>query len=197
MQDFRTEAAFRWKHRQRARITHRQGAVLFVTHCPVVQLSEQEALCQSFPDILVQFPEHFNHRLVFRTCCASAESKRKSHLPYLLTVDAWKGLRHISWPALPYPCRCFPVRRIREELLEVIMSNVCASLQDFDSVRLAVCAELFQNGCPSRRWSPFQTRWCPVSCASLDGLCAETSSFQPPDPFPDDDPDTFSEASPV
>ena len=55
--------------------------------------------------------------------------------------SAWKGLQCIPWPALPYQ-----LQRILEELLEVIMS---ASLHVSEAVRMAVCAELFQNGVES------------------------------------------------
>ena len=117
----------------------------------VVQQSELEALCQCFPDILVHSSANFNHKVVFRTPCALTESK--SHLAYLLAVNAWKGLQDLPWLALRYP--------FREGVHEMFMNDVCASLQDFDSVRLAVCAEL-----PAwvPEWAvkpaPFQTRWC-------------------------------------
>ena len=162
-------------HRNRAKTTHQQKSLsvslpeLLSPHrvrilCPMVQQSEVVALfskkSQYFTDILVQFPKHFNHQMVFRASLADG----KSHLPYLLAVNAWKGLQCIPRPALPHPFRCFPAQRIREELLEVIMNSVCASLQVFDSVRTAVCAERSESGCPSRRWSPVQMRWCPQLC---------------------------------
>ena len=91
-------------------------------------LSELKTLCQKFP-VLIELLKHLNHQVI-RT--KSTLSEFKSHLSYSLIVAAWKRSQAFPWPTLPYPCWCFPAQWIREELQEMSVNSVCATLQMFD-----------------------------------------------------------------
>ena len=62
----------------------------------MVQQSELKTLCECFPNVVVQFPEHLNHQVVVRTRCAFPEGVRGLRHP--LTVDARQGPQHFPWP---------------------------------------------------------------------------------------------------
>ena len=81
--------------------------------------------------VIIQSLRHLDDKVVVRIRCTFSEGVRS--LPHPLTVDGRQRIQHFLWPSLPCPFWSFFVPRVREELLEVVVDNVSASLQIFHS----------------------------------------------------------------